>query len=225
MSESWDSIAVLCHSAVLLGVTELCTACYRLIKQGLFSERVALSPRCKLAMREGLQLHDCALMLGSFYQVLKICARQSKDCTRLLLLQCSSGYDNCHLQLRLEMAWGYFSAPGILLQLDFAFKASTSLFLIFMICKLLVTWPLPLEQGGGMYVLLGSPLGQGRIKALFKNKYITFRYVSGTVHFPLWQCVYRHGKAKINVWGREKVKISSVKSSPWNFIGGAFNQC
>lgn len=72
-------------------------------------------PRCKLAVREGLQLHDCALMLGSFYQVLKICAPQSKDCTRLSLLQRSSGYDNCHLQLRLDMAWGNFSAPGILL--------------------------------------------------------------------------------------------------------------
>lgn len=158
MSESWDSDTVLCHSAVLLCVTELCTACYRLIKQGLFSERVALSPRCKLAMREDLLFHDCALMLGSFYQVLKICAPQSKDCTRLSILQCSSGYDNCHLQLRLDMAWGDFSAPEILLELDFAFKASTSLFLIFMMYKLLVTWPLPLVQGGGMYVLLGSPL-------------------------------------------------------------------
>lgn len=115
MFESWDSITVLCLSAVLLGVTELCTACYRLIKQSPFSERVALSPRCKLAMREGLQLHDCALMLGSFYQVLKICVPQSEDCTRLSLLQCNSGYDNCHLQLRLDMAWGNFSAPGILL--------------------------------------------------------------------------------------------------------------
>lgn len=99
MRESWDSITVLCHSAVLLGVTGLCTACYSLIKQGPFSERVALSPKCKLAVREGLQLHDCALMLGSFYQGLKICAPQSKDCTRLSLLQGSSGYDNCHPQL------------------------------------------------------------------------------------------------------------------------------
>lgn len=32
------------RSAVLLGVTELGTACYRPTKQGLFSERVALYP-------------------------------------------------------------------------------------------------------------------------------------------------------------------------------------
>ena len=106
-------------SAVLPVSQQLCAACYRLIKHGLFSEKVALSPKSKLAMREGLQLNDCALMLGSFwgsfYQVLKICVPQSKDCSRLSLLQCSSGYDNCRLRPWLDMARSNFSAPGILL--------------------------------------------------------------------------------------------------------------
>lgn len=33
-------------------------------------------------------------------------------------------------------------------------------------------------------------LRQGKIKALFKNKDITLRFVSGTVHFPLCHSVF-----------------------------------
>lgn len=101
-SESQGSIVLLCRSTVLPVSQQLCTACYRQIKHRLFSEKIALSPKWKLAIREGLQLNDRTLVLesfsGSFYQVLKICASQSEDCSRLSLLQHSSGYDNCHPQ-------------------------------------------------------------------------------------------------------------------------------
>lgn len=104
-----------CRSAALPVSQQLHAACYRLIKHDLFSEKVALSPKRKLAMRDGLQLNDCALMLGSFSQVLKICVPQSQDCRRLSLRQRGSGYDNRRLWPWLDIARSNFSAPGILL--------------------------------------------------------------------------------------------------------------
>lgn len=105
------------------------------------------------------QWSGCTVMLGSpldhFYQVLKMSAPRGKLCT-VGFLFCSAAV----VVVIVIHGCGWmcnFFAPGIFLQLDSAFRAaSTSLFLIFMICKLLVTWPLPPVRGNGRCVLLGS---------------------------------------------------------------------
>lgn len=135
-----------------------CPPCCSLMKCGHWAEKVALTQIYWRIVAVKWLHSDVGVSFGSFLSGLKDeCPPRQAVHSRLPLLQCGRGCGNCHPWLWLDVARSNFFAPGIFLQLDSAFRAaSTSLFLIFMICKLLVTWPLPPVRGNGRCVLLGS---------------------------------------------------------------------